>query len=220
MTETGWKAAADPTLLLTYVKEHVSERKVRLLACACCRLIWEHLPDGRSRQAVEVAERYADGVATPRDLAKAHNNALVVKDGAAWAAYWATSTKAAGPIENVFAAAVAAPARHAAQKTRKEGTWEAVQAETIREQADLVREVVGNPFRPPRLSRGVLGWEGGLAVSLAEGIYHDRAFDRMPYLGDALEEAGCDDERVLAHCRDERPHVLGCWVVDLLLGKA
>ena len=56
-------------------------------------------------------------------------------------------------------------------------------------------------------------------VKLAQGIYDDRAFDRMPVLADALEEAGCYDADILAHCRQPGEHVRGCWVVDLLLGK-
>ncbi|MFO0845824.1 MAG: hypothetical protein U0797_26150 [Gemmataceae bacterium] len=219
MTEAEWRSSKEPAPLLTYLKEHASDRKVRLLACACCRLIWEHLPDLRSRQGIEVAERFADNLASPKDLAKAHNNALVAKGEAGWAVYWATSTKPAGPIDNVFDAAVAAPARHATQKTNKVGTWEEVQAETIHQLANLVREVVGNPFRKPWLSPDLLSWEGGLLVNLAQGIYHDRAFDRIPYLGDALEEAGCDDREVLDHCRAGGPHFRGCWVLDLVLGK-
>jgi hypothetical protein len=57
------------------------------------------------------------------------------------------------------------------------------------------------------------------AVALARGIYEDRAFDRMPILADALQDAGCDNEDILDHCRGPEPHVRGCWVVDLLLGK-
>jgi hypothetical protein len=52
---------------------------------------------------------------------------------------------------------------------------------------------------------------------MADGIHADRAFDRLPILADALEEAGCDDARVLAHCRDDAHHARGCWVVDLIL---
>jgi hypothetical protein len=54
---------------------------------------------------------------------------------------------------------------------------------------------------------------------LARGIYHERAFDRLPVLADALEEAGCTDETLLGHLRGPGPHVLGCWAVDLILGK-
>src|SRR5688500_1818402 len=110
MTESDWRTSTDPTPMLAYLKEHASERKMRLLACACCRRIWEHLPDPRSRRAVEVAERFADDRATPRDLGHARNAALVAGTGPAWAAYWAANIKAAGPIWNVFAAAAPAVA--------------------------------------------------------------------------------------------------------------
>jgi hypothetical protein len=54
---------------------------------------------------------------------------------------------------------------------------------------------------------------------MAEVIYADSAFDRLPVLADALEEAGCTISDILDHCRGPGPHVRGCWVVDLLLGK-
>jgi hypothetical protein len=50
-------------------------------------------------------------------------------------------------------------------------------------------------------------------------IYDERAFDRLPLLADALEEACCDDADILGHCRDGGEHVRDCWVVDLVLGK-
>jgi hypothetical protein len=218
MTEAEWRTSKDPAPLLTYLQAHVSERKIRLLACACCRGIWEHLPD-RSRQGVEVAERFVDGLASPKDLAKAHGNAVTFKGEAGWAAYWATSIRVAGSILNVFQKAAELPAKQAGQKTGKADTYVAVQAESMLEQADLVREVVGNPFRATWVSQAMLRWEGGLLAHLAEGIYQERAFDRMPYLGDALEEAGCADQEVLDHCRSGGPHVRGCWVLDLVLGK-
>ena len=64
-----------------------------------------------------------------------------------------------------------------------------------------------------------LAWNGGTVRKLAEAIYDERAFDRLPVLADALEEAGCADEGVLRHCRGGGPHVRGCWVIDLILGK-
>jgi hypothetical protein len=62
-------------------------------------------------------------------------------------------------------------------------------------------------------------WNDGAVVKLAESIYTERAFDRLPILADALEDAGCTDAAVLDHCRGPGPHVRGCWVVDLVLGK-
>jgi hypothetical protein len=83
-------------------------------------------------------------------------------------------------------------------------------------QAALLRDIFGNPFRPVSVEPT---WLSSTVTALATGIYADRAFDRMPILADALEEAGCDNIDVLNHCRGPGPHVLGCWVVDLLLGK-
>ncbi len=80
----------------------------------------------------------------------------------------------------------------------------------------LILCTLGNPFRPVTLEPA---WLTSTVRSLAEGIYAERAFDRMPILADALEEAGCDNADLLAHCRGDGPHVRGCWVVDLVLGK-
>jgi hypothetical protein len=82
---------------------------------------------------------------------------------------------------------------------------------------DLVRDVFGNPFRPVNT---VPAWLTSTVVELARGIYEERAFDRLPILADALQDAGCDSTDILDHCRGPGPHVRGCWVVDLVLGKA
>ena len=58
-----------------------------------------------------------------------------------------------------------------------------------------------------------------MVVKIAQGIYDERAFDRLPILADALEDAGCDNADILAHLRSPGPHVRGCWAVDLILGK-
>jgi hypothetical protein len=82
--------------------------------------------------------------------------------------------------------------------------------------ADLVRELFGNPFRPIAIDPR---WQTSTVLDLARLIYDERAFDRLPILADALMDSGCDNDDVLSHCRGEGPHVRGCWVVDLLLGK-
>jgi len=83
-------------------------------------------------------------------------------------------------------------------------------------QADLLRDVLGNPFRPVS---GNPAWFTPTVHDLATGIYEEQAFDRIPLLANALEEAGCDNHDVLAHCRTPALHVRGCWVVDLLNAK-
>ncbi len=84
--------------------------------------------------------------------------------------------------------------------------------------AHLLRDVFGNPFRPVAFDPG---WRTDTVVSLAKHLYESRDYSAMPILADALQDAGCEDEAVLAHCRDpQQVHVRGCWVVDLVLGKA
>ena len=84
---------------------------------------------------------------------------------------------------------------------------------------DLLRCVFSNPFRPVSLAPAWAAWNDRTAVKLAQSIYGERAFERLPILADALEEAGCDNEAILAHCRGPGPHVRGCWAVDLLLDR-
>jgi hypothetical protein len=90
--------------------------------------------------------------------------------------------------------------------------------------AQLVREVVGNPFCPPRFEPA---WRTSTVVRVAQGIFEDRAFDGMPALADALLDADCDEESILRHCRgtelharEQVPHQRGCWVLGLILGGA
>jgi hypothetical protein len=79
----------------------------------------------------------------------------------------------------------------------------------------LVREIFGNPFRPPRFDPA---WRTPDVVGLARTIYDEKAFDRLPILSDALLDAGCNEDRIVAHCREAGPHARGCWVVDRVLG--
>jgi hypothetical protein len=82
-----------------------------------------------------------------------------------------------------------------------------------------LRDIIGDPARPVCINPYWLSWDRGTAVNLAHAIYDERAFDRLPILADALEEAGCADQDILGHCRAQGEHVRGCWAVDLLLGK-
>lgn len=222
MTESEWLGSGDPAPLLRYLRErHTSERKLRLLACACCRRIWDRLSDPRSRDAVEVAERFADDHATRLELARARTRAVEVCDRRhppPWAAYWAASVKASGPIWNVFAASSAVvpqPSKYS------EADYSAELAGDSRRQVGLVHEVFGNPFRPGRLDAHVLAWGDGVVRRLAQAIYEDRTFQYVPVLGDALEDAGCSCDAILAHCHEHADeHVRGCWVLDLILGLA
>ena len=98
--------------------------------------------------------------------------------------------------------------------------WQKLQPDAalwLRAQAERLREVVGNPFRPATLSPA---WRTSTATTLARQMYESWDFSLMPILADALQDAGCEDEQILSHYRDaDATHVGGCWVVDLVLGK-
>lgn len=219
MTEAEWLTCNDPERMLCYfrVRERRSFRKLRLYATACCRRIWHLIPDPRSRAVVEVAERYADGVATEDELAGAaaaagsvHKEAFDAKGKVGSTAEWC-----------VVFTADAVPFRAA-----RTVNWMSAHA-AYHHSADpdeiprvhFLRDIFGNPFRSVTIDAACLAWNDNTVPKLARAIYDDCAFHRLPILADVLEAAGCTDQDILGHCRGPGPHVRGCWVVDLLLGK-
>jgi hypothetical protein len=177
---------------------------------------------------VEVAERFADGQATPYELGVATNAAIQVndkeRDQIGLAPYWATSRRPAKTVANTSSRIVEVEAMAAARAVQSTGREQAAaynvaRDKAAREQADLLREVFGNPFRPAAADPAWLSWQGGTVRALAEAAYEDQAFEILPVLADALEEAGCADAEVLAHLRSTGKHVRGCWALDLLLAR-
>jgi hypothetical protein len=229
MTESEWLSCTDPTPMLVFLVDKASDRKLRLFAVACCRRIWHLLIDKRSREAVEVAELYADGRATDEELETASDSAHSVWDAdmerAATEGKWDRRSRL--PYYGASAAAYnvaiplgwwgAAPAFVAPDEIARE-TVPDTGAEGAA-QCLLMWDIFGNPFRPVALEHVWLAWNDGTIPKIAQAIYDERAFDRMPMLADALEEAGCTDADILAHCRSGHEHVRGCWVVDLILGR-
>lgn len=86
-------------------------------------------------------------------------------------------------------------------------------------QVAVLHDLFSNLYWPVTLDSAWLSWNDAVVPRLAQTIYNDRAFDWMPVLADALEEAGCQHTKILNHCRQPGEHVRGCWVVDLILGK-
>ena len=106
----------------------------------------------------------------------------------------------------------------------QDATMEQIQAQARRQNdadlAVLLFDIFGNPFRPVAVDPGWLIWHGGLLVSIAQRMYDGRDFSDMPVLADGLEEAGCQDQDILGHCRSGGEHVRGCWVIDAILGRS
>jgi hypothetical protein len=229
MTEHEWLHAAEPEPLLDYLEGRpggVGDREARLFAVACCRLVWDLLPDDGCRDAVAVVERYADGAATARELAAARAPLLRAQGRtpggwAALAVYWAALRRAPEGLRNVCGSVYDSVTRTAVQsaEVRNLAIWQAAADDVARAEARLLRECFGNPFHAVALDPRWLSWGGGVVRHLALASYEEEAFDRLPVLADALEEAGCSDGELLGHCRGAAEHVRGCWALDLLLGK-
>jgi hypothetical protein len=209
MTEQEWLACSDPAPMLEFLRGKASDRKLRLFACACCRCIWHLLPDRRSRKAVEASERFADGLITLEKL-------QFVRGDARWAANVASRKSDDSEGVKWIVAHLTEPDVYRVLFAVWPASYLGGREIQYTLQCTLLRDVFGNPFRPITPNPH---WLTPNVVSLAQAIYDDRAFDRMPELADALHEAGCRNDEILSHCRGPGPHVRGCWGVDIIIGK-
>lgn len=237
MTEGEWLSCTTrPADMLRFAVRKVPRRKLVLLGCACGRQVWDHL-DAAGRQAIEAAEADADPppdetwdivcvlpsrTATDPFEETAGAGAADAARNAVLAAthpnLWAGLDRAFGWVQTVAARTAAGGAVKAALDAGRGRT------------CDLIREVIGNPFREWKVQAAHLG--GGLVQpdgrfvpfsetvrTLAAAIDAERAYDRLPILADAAEEAGVTDPAMLDHLRHGTTHTRGCWALDLLRGK-
>lgn len=272
MTEAEWLTSTDPAAMLAAITDRTdsgrpritdraSDRKLRLFACACCRLVWGRLTDARSRRAVEVAERFADGLATEEEQSEA-----TMAAHAAW-----------GQRDNAAGFAVRASMLDIAYGVREITRPNLIDVPPPAAQAALLRDVFGNPYRLRSSIQLPLSCFSPNVLALAAAAYGGEPCDGcygqgeltrhggnpnccicagsgrtpfnasiLPILADALEDAGCADQELLRHlhgrqtcttcnggkgrkqCKDcfegdrplPTPHVLGCWALDLILGKS
>jgi hypothetical protein len=211
MTEAEWPEWWHSfNSLMDFLRGPASERKARLFACACCRGFWVAERDSRIERAVDVAERYADGLADTVEVKEARKGA---KEASALdrvrrdPIYRACGSLAIN--EDIHRAAECC-AQFAPQAMP---CWPEEGAERV---FAILRDIFGNPFRPATFSAA---WKTDTALPLARQMYESRDFSAMPILADALQDAGCENDDVLNHCRSDGVHVRGCWVCDLVLGK-
>jgi hypothetical protein len=220
MTEQEWLACIDIEPMVEFLRDRASDRKLRLFAVACCRRIWHLLTDPRSRHAVEVAERLADGRATEEERLAAYEGAFgAVFEGPAPRAFREAPAAVGNAVINVPALDAAVYSSWIAARTPSDCPRVPDQAERSA-QFRLLGDILGPADRPRAADPRWLTWNHGTVPAVARHIDGDRAYYDLPILADALEDAGCSDRDILSHCRSGGEHVHGCWVVDLLLGKA
>lgn len=181
---------------IDFIFDYCNDRKLRLFACACARQIWHEL-DNDIQEAVMVAERFVDGLATKHELEKSRERAKKCKlSGVSWVCD--RSAERAARYTCVAVTWAANP---------KVPDWFVSHRDN---QCQLLKdEFIGNPFKKYKFN---------CPTSLAQVIYEERDWEIIPILADQLEENGCD-QGILDHLRNGKPHYLGCWVLDLVLGK-
>ncbi|OAI48648.1 hypothetical protein AYO44_06710 [Planctomycetaceae bacterium SCGC AG-212-F19] len=227
MTDAEWLACADPRPMLEFLRGKVSDRKLRLLAVGCCHRISHLLTDPRSRTAVEIAERYADGAVASTDMERAYCEAVVRAhdalaewetieqpnfwqfaraDAAAAAANSAMPSAIEAALQCVMAAAGALSDEEGAKAI---GNW--CSGKLGGPESELLRHIIGNPFRP---YPAPAAWPG-VVIDLAQALYDGHA-NRL-ILADALEENG--HQELAQHFRGEEWHMKGCWAMDVILRK-
>lgn len=253
MTRHEWLTSNDLASLLPFIARRASERKLRLYLCAGCRHITHLFYNSWSVDALDVAEQYADGLATEANLGHARYSAEAAAFGydldMTWRRMGPTTRDIPKAVYNLVRmgalpedvlyggeAHVAEPlqtrlrtAAYLAEDACRAGPPRHPRCPPYFDDhffnhirwvdwpgTDLVRCIFGNPFRRVFPDRA---WLNETVRRFASAIYADRAFDRLPILADALEDAGCTDAEALAHLRDPGLHARGCWVVDRILGK-
>jgi hypothetical protein len=223
MFEARWLSCDDPEMMLRYMLGKTGDRKFRLFACACVRRIWHLLRDERSRSAIYMAEHYADRPGGHSQLLRSRTDAHLAEqyfdhlsrrgesreyDGARWAARAAEATVQDTGWD---------VARNAAWSAAHAVNVEAPQEQKA--QCELLRDAFGNPFRLETFELSWMLWRDRCIERVAQTIYEERRFEELPILADALEEAGCENETILWHCRLPAEHARGCWVLDGILRK-
>jgi hypothetical protein len=248
MTEVEWLSSAKPAPMLTCLRKHsvnvaipISYRKLVLFATTYVREKLDETKCPLASPALETAEAFADGLIdentiTPlwrrADIDIAHEqrqrHSFVFVEEQCQLFAWqlictlvTVSTIGISPLlRSERAMCRAKQLNNYAMKIRC-GNITGRQRRLCEHLADrrysnIIRDIFGNPFRPITLNPS---WLTSTVLALATGIYQEKGFERMPILADALQDAGCDNEDILNHCRQPREHVRGCWVVDLLLDK-
>jgi len=243
VTEAEWLVSTDPAGTLELVGD-ASDRKLRLFSVACCRSVSRFMSNDSFDTFLVQVDRFVESNIGPQQLARARGEMTPARResgrasvllsarslervtgidvdydprsaaeaaAAAWGRVWDAALLLAGPSPRECALASGRATDAVRRDARLSRSFDPPEAPS-----QFARDIFGNPLRPAAFDPR---WRTADAVGLARAIYEDRAFDRLPLLADALMDAGCDSEDILAHCRGDGPHVRGCWVVDLVLGK-
>lgn len=205
----------------------LSDRKRRIFAVACLNRHRAKLDDPRSLRALEVAERYADGLISEVDRLAAENHAFeahaeVVQSRfdsrgyVSWSRQKEHLTRSAALLLSTgyyYAVDAADHIRRAVVNPETPG----LEQEEAAHQTIILNDILGPYFASPPSGPSISTGRWGIEIHrLLDEIQQNAAFDLYPFLADALEEADCQDPLLLAHLRGPGPHFRGCWVIEHL----
>jgi hypothetical protein len=221
MDRNTWIECTDSKLMIRYLRGNVSERKWRLFFVACAKTAWQYIegtPDLRT--GLHIAEQVAEGMASEQDrvayfdMVFGFPRRFNQRTGLNWRLSHSQEEISA------FYSVVLALSRLDDESTEvtRSIVWQEANVLTRQIEPELLREIVGDPFRS-HTSLSHTHWLTTDNSALAEAIYQSRSFDKMKQLGEQIARSGCDDAEILHHLKSDRQHVLGCWVLDLLLGN-
>lgn len=231
MTSEEWNSSTSLEELIDACGLAEGDRRLRLFNAACARRVAAVMPDDHARRLVDRAEQRAEGALADRDWLRAVAETLdpylgneAARDGAGGATFGVlmhlhrTDPRSVVRLaESVVEgrAFLAYTGGYPADVGADEWVRRAIESEAA-DLCRLFRCVCGSPYRRAAFAPE---WLTATVRSLVAGIDAERAFDRLPILADALQDAGCEDAELLGHCRGSGPHGRGCWAVDLALGR-
>jgi hypothetical protein len=216
---TDWETTDDVTTMLDKVRRTASDRQLLLFACGCCRLVETKMP--AVRYLADLFEKDAQRPMTTDEK---------------WSILTAVGSALLGDVhpmvQRFLIGQESDPWNLAANVARIGRMFETVDSlkspdgleysigpplkRNSAGQAAILREIVVNPTRSGSFDPR---WRTDTARGIAAAIVESRAWDRMPILADALQDAGCEDTYLLDHCRlADHLHRPGCWVLDRVLG--
>lgn len=220
MTEEDWFEEHSLSTMVDFLRGKMPLRKILWFGGACCHRLEQLIPGKRRRAGLQVMDRWLLGSATLQELTLSTARMF---DG------WAVNLrdplsdaklKMYGSFVYLFRMLYENPYDHMCLVSGCVSEARGFPGDSSLEEEDLhiafLRDIVGNPFRTASLDPR---WITPNVQAVAQGIFDEARFADMPQLAAALEQAGCTDTDILAHCRGPGPHVRGCWAVDLILGQ-
>jgi hypothetical protein len=221
MTEEEWSKSDSVGTIVDGIRRHgrfrssVIGRKSRLAACAILRLILPQLGNSIWMGIIEATDDYSERGGSLTDI----ESRILEDPHVELLSRFPHRHPLLSLVQSDPFDAVSSVAREARPflYLLSEGANGYTEEEFYAGAVSLNRDSFGNPFRPVAFDPN---WRTSNVVSLARSMNESRDFSAMPILSDALQDAGCDHADILDHCRGSGPHVRGCWVVDLVLGKS